>query len=146
MANEVLGHSYCPMCVLDAVIAGRGVDNLLLQEVRLSDKSKKPYVVCDECGAQTFARQPRSVRTLKNAVEKYKPKGEAVSVATPPAVSKPAAAPVASPKPVEAPKPPKTEPAEKPKPIPAKPHELPTMFDALESLFLTKTTTGEEQK
>lgn len=146
MANEVLGHSYCPMCVLDAVIAGKGVDNLLLQEVRLSDKSKKPYVVCDECGAQTFARQPRSVSTLKNAVEKYKPKGEAVSVATPPAVPKPVAAPVASPKAEEAPKPPKPAPAEKPKQAAPVPPELPTMFDALGSFFSTKTTTGEEQK
>jgi len=130
MANEVMGHSYCPMCVLEATVAGRGLDGLLLQEVRLSDKSKKPYVVCDECGAQTFARQPRSVRTLKNAVEKYKPKGEAVSVAGATPAPKPVVAPVASPKPAEAPKPAAEE---IPKPVVAP--ELPTMFDALGSLF-----------
>lgn len=50
--NEVLGHTKCPLC---------GFDH---QEVRAASNGK-PYMICDECGMQMFARQARSVRLLR---------------------------------------------------------------------------------
>lgn len=73
MVNDVIGSSHCPMCVLGRVMEANGgpvsLNELRIQEVRVSDKSKKPYINCDECGAQSFARMPGSVHTLKTAAE-----------------------------------------------------------------------------
>jgi hypothetical protein len=50
--NQVLGNCDCPLC------------GFKLQEVRIA-QGGKPYIICDECGMQLFARQARSVRILK---------------------------------------------------------------------------------
>ena len=52
--NEVLGTTTCPLCKSEYA-----------QEVRQSGKSGKPYINCDECGAQIFARQPASVKIMR---------------------------------------------------------------------------------
>lgn len=53
IANKVLGRCTCPLCKSE-----------FSQEVRESEKSRKPYLNCDECGCQIFARQPASVKIL----------------------------------------------------------------------------------
>lgn len=57
MANEVLGECVCPVCKSEHP-----------QQVRISEKSGKPYLNCDECGCQIFARQPASVKILRGMV------------------------------------------------------------------------------
>lgn len=53
MANEVLGQCACPLCGYAA------------QEVRKSNaKTPKPYLNCEECGVQIFARLAKSVKIL----------------------------------------------------------------------------------
>lgn len=53
MANrDVLGHHACPVC------------GFAHQEIRKATNGK-PYIICDECGAQVFARQQRSVAKLR---------------------------------------------------------------------------------
>lgn len=101
MKNEVIGFMPCPLC---------GFDH---QEIRKSEKSRKPYMCCDECGAQIFARQARSVNIMRDAAQ--------VMPAEKPAPAKPDtpsgkavksdgvrpehAAPVAKPKPQAVPQP-----------------------------------------
>lgn len=58
MGNQVLGMGTCPVCKSE-----------YSQEVRLSEKSNKPYINCEECGAQVFARQPLSVKLLRGLVD-----------------------------------------------------------------------------
>jgi hypothetical protein len=54
MAQKVIGRCACPLC------------GYADQEIRESDKNGKPYMVCDECGCQIFARQARSVKLLRD--------------------------------------------------------------------------------
>ena len=73
MANETVGHIECPLCgAPDAA-------------VRLS-KSTKPYILCEECGFQGFARQGRAVGALKA-------KMRAVAAAAVPVAADPAPVP-----------------------------------------------------
>ncbi len=58
MAQKVLGTSACPLCKFPN------------QEIRESEKNGKPYMVCDECGCQIFARQARSVKLLREMIAK----------------------------------------------------------------------------
>lgn len=55
MANKILGVCECPICKSE-----------FLQEVRESEKSGKPYINCDDCGVQIFARTPASVKIIRN--------------------------------------------------------------------------------
>lgn len=57
MANEVLGKCACPLC---------GYPN---QEVRQTSKTNpKPYLCCEDCHAQIFARGAKSARILKGRI------------------------------------------------------------------------------
>lgn len=59
MANEVLGKCACPLC---------GYPN---QEVRQTSKTNpKPYLCCEDCHAQIFARGAKSARILKGLIKK----------------------------------------------------------------------------
>lgn len=53
MVNKVLGECICPVCKSEYP-----------QEIRTA-KTGKPYMNCDECGCQIFARQPQSVKILR---------------------------------------------------------------------------------
>lgn len=55
--NQVLGQCVCPLC-----------RSAVKQEVKLSEKSGKPYLNCEECGMQLFARQHVSVKILRAMV------------------------------------------------------------------------------
>lgn len=89
MSNKVLGRCACPLC---------GCPD---QEVRESTaKSPKPYLCCEDCQVQIFARGAKSSRILKQRIAEASPK------ATVAAAEKPAAhvAPVATkPEPVKSP-------------------------------------------
>lgn len=54
MANQVLGECICPVC-----------KSKHPQEVRIA-KTNKPYLNCEECGCQIFARSPESVKILRS--------------------------------------------------------------------------------
>lgn len=57
MANEVLGKCACPLC---------GFPN---QEVRQTSKTNpKPYLCCEDCHAQIFARGAKAARILKGRI------------------------------------------------------------------------------
>lgn len=108
MAYQVIGHCACPLCSFSQ------------QEIRLSDKNNKPYIVCDECGMQLFTRQARSVKLLNERAAASQP-----APAETPAKPKPAA---------PAPEPAKPKPAAPAKPdapahVPHKLDEEKTIFD-----------------
>lgn len=92
MANEVLGQAKCPLC---------GATH---QEVRQSEKSRKPYINCDECGAQIFARLPESVRIMRDMARAEKVEAEPVQITREP-VAEPQTEPV---KPIDTPRPVRT--------------------------------------
>lgn len=75
----VLGHCACPVCKFPGT------------EVRATDKGK-PYISCDECGMQLFARQKRAERLLLAMIQQVE--------AAPP--TPPAAEPEPAPKPAPA--------------------------------------------
>jgi DNA-directed RNA polymerase subunit RPC12/RpoP len=56
MTNEVIGQCACPLCKSE-----------FEQEIRLA-KTGKPYLTCEECGVQIFARQGRSAKLLRALV------------------------------------------------------------------------------
>lgn len=57
MPRDAIGHHACPLCGFDDV------------EVRETEgKNPKPYMVCEECGMQLFARQPAACRALRAAM------------------------------------------------------------------------------
>lgn len=83
--NQVLGNCDCPLC------------GFKLQEVRIASGGK-PYIICDECGMQLFARQARSVRILKEKTAPIYPAAEPVKKkAEPEPVKKPEAVPAPAP-------------------------------------------------
>lgn len=114
MNNKILGRCACPLC---------GCPD---QEVRETAKNNpKPYLCCEECQAQIFARGPKSARILRGMIgrtldhlraliEKIM-QGSATAKPAQPAIIKapeaqPPAAPVA---PVAAAPSPEPEPAER---------------------------------
>lgn len=94
MANKKLGQCNCPLCDFPD------------QEVR-EDKNGKPYMVCDECGCQIFARQAKSIRKLRERMEPVVEEEKDVVEAE------------------------ETGAGVVEKPVPAKVPELPTIFDML---------------
>lgn len=107
MSNEEIGQCTCPLC-----------NSAVLQSIRLS-KSGKPYLTCDSCGMQLFARQANSIKHLKACAQ------AAPVVATPP--KQPSAPPIkATPQ-----DPPKEAAQAAVKPAPEASSDLPTMFDVL---------------
>lgn len=122
MVNEVLGECVCPVCKSEYP-----------QEIRKA-KTGKPYLNCDECGVQIFARQPASVKILRGLAALLGQKPDSLSVS----VKQPEAVPVLAGQGVEkVPEkiPPKPAPAlaQKPKPAPVvmTEHEEKTIFDWL---------------
>jgi hypothetical protein len=100
--NEVIGHSACPLC---------GFPH---QEVRISAKNK-PYMSCDECGAQIFSRQAKSVTIMR----KLAGPAQAAQVAKPAPVAQVAVAPVVA------------------KPAPTAQAKESTIFDGIAALLKT---------
>lgn len=97
MTNEVLGKALCPVCVYDRVIQKQSLEGLYMQEIRAS-KNGKPYCACDECGAQTFSRQAKSMLILRGGIVAGadvapKPVRPAAAPVVKAAPAKPAAAP-----------------------------------------------------
>jgi hypothetical protein len=97
MSNPVLGKCACPLC---------GFPN---QEVRETSKTNpKPYLCCEDCHAQIFARGAKAARILKGRIEAgNNPLNDPriVENAAPAVVAaKPAPIPQAAPTPPEAPK------------------------------------------
>lgn len=66
MTNPAIGHLECPLCELEA-------------EVRNTAKGK-PYLTCDECGFQAFARGQEAMMKLRT---KMRPIAAAVAAAFP---------------------------------------------------------------
>ena len=124
MPNLELGQITCPLC-----------KSKHLQTVKVSEKSKKPYLNCEECGMQLFARSIESVRILRAAavagvIVEQKQSPVPITATKPPEQPKPTPAPVkVAPVALEAPE---IKPAA---PVTHPNTELPTMFDALGSLF-----------
>jgi|CXWL01.1.fsa_nt_gi uncharacterized Zn finger protein len=115
MSYEVIGQCVCPLCHSE-----------YKQEVRLSEKSRKPYLNCEECGMQLFARQARSVKLLNELASSGQPsKIKAVE-------PKPSTIPAPKPAPAQViVEKPKVLPIEKkPEAAPVKPEEK-TIFDHL---------------
>lgn len=58
MANEVLGKCTCPLCGY-------------VQDLKLTSRANpKPYMTCEDCHVQIFARGAKSARLLKNLLLK----------------------------------------------------------------------------
>lgn len=72
--RQILGTCSCPVCKTPG------------QEIRASDKGK-PYVMCDECDVQIFARSSRSAAAMMKLAAPTKPADPSpVPKDTPPAV------------------------------------------------------------
>ena len=57
--DGLLGRNFdCPLC-------GERLD------IRLDNKHKKPYVICDLCGVQLFIRKPRGIRKLQEKIDSF---------------------------------------------------------------------------
>jgi hypothetical protein len=100
MVNEVLGKCACPLC---------GFPN---QEVRQTSKTNpKPYLCCEDCHAQIFARGAKAARILKGRIvvqesdHMYSDESEEFNAARAVVAAKPAPIPQPAPTPPEAPKP-----------------------------------------
>lgn len=112
MSNEEIGQCTCPLC-----------NSAVLQSIRLS-KSGKPYLTCDSCGMQLFARQANSIKHLKARAQAAQ--AQAAPVAAIPPKQPPAPPIKATPQ-----DPPKEAAQAAVKPAPEASADLPTMFDVL---------------
>lgn len=120
MANPPVGHFPCPACELDA-------------EVRNTAKGK-PYIVCDDCGFQGFARGEGAITKLR---AKMRPIAAAIAAAFPNPPTEDIEA-MATPKKKPAKKP--AAPPKKQEPAPAAP---PAAGDDFETFTGGKPAKGE---